>query len=77
LPTSCWHLIPRNYAEVKDAQRRRQALQKNRDGKGEARSFQDAPHPHLEDKKKKRKLGKSTLVSDGDLRKVLRMIPYQ
>jgi large subunit ribosomal protein L35 len=29
------------------------------------------------DKKSKRKLGKSTLVSDGDLAKVLRMIPYQ
>jgi large subunit ribosomal protein L35 len=28
-------------------------------------------------KKRKRKLGKSGLVSDGDLRKVLRMIPYQ
>ena len=27
--------------------------------------------------KRKRKLGKSTLVSDGDLRKVKRMIPYQ
>ena len=29
------------------------------------------------DKKTKRKLGKATLVSDGDLRKVKRMIPYQ
>jgi large subunit ribosomal protein L35 len=29
------------------------------------------------DKKVKRKLGKSVLVSKGDLRKVLRMIPYQ
>jgi large subunit ribosomal protein L35 len=29
------------------------------------------------EKKSKRKLGKSALVSDGDLRKVLRMIPYQ
>ena len=29
------------------------------------------------DKKRKRKLGKATLVSDGDLAKVLRMIPYQ
>jgi large subunit ribosomal protein L35 len=29
------------------------------------------------DKKVKRRLSKSTLVSDGDLRKVLRMIPYQ
>jgi large subunit ribosomal protein L35 len=29
------------------------------------------------EKKNKRKLGKSALVSDGDLRKVLRMIPYQ
>jgi large subunit ribosomal protein L35 len=29
------------------------------------------------DKKSKRKLGKSALVSDGDLAKVLRMIPYQ
>jgi large subunit ribosomal protein L35 len=29
------------------------------------------------DKNNKRKLGKSALVSDGDLRKVLRMIPYQ
>ena len=29
------------------------------------------------DRKRKRKLGKSTLVSDGDLAKVLRMIPYQ
>ena len=29
------------------------------------------------DKKNKRKLGKSALVSDGDLAKVLRMIPYQ
>ena len=29
------------------------------------------------DKKRKRKLGKPTLVSDGDLAKVLRMIPYQ
>ncbi len=28
-------------------------------------------------KKRKRKLGKSTLVSDGDLAKVKRMIPYQ
>ncbi|HTC48023.1 MAG TPA: 50S ribosomal protein L35 [Candidatus Aquilonibacter sp.] len=28
-------------------------------------------------KKRKRKLGKSTLVSDGDLLKVKRMIPYQ
>jgi large subunit ribosomal protein L35 len=28
-------------------------------------------------KKRKRKLGKSTLVSAGDLRKVKRMIPYQ
>ena len=28
-------------------------------------------------KKRKRKLGKATLVSDGDLAKVLRMIPYQ
>jgi large subunit ribosomal protein L35 len=28
-------------------------------------------------KKRKRKLGKSTLVSDGDLHKVKRMIPYQ
>jgi large subunit ribosomal protein L35 len=28
-------------------------------------------------KKRKRKLGKSVLVSKGDLRKVLRMIPYQ
>ena len=27
-------------------------------------------------KKRKRKLGKSTLVSDGDLLKVKRMIPY-
>jgi large subunit ribosomal protein L35 len=27
-------------------------------------------------KKRKRHLGASTLVSDGDLRKVLRMIPY-
>ena len=27
--------------------------------------------------KTKRKLGKSALVSDGDLAKVLRMIPYQ
>jgi large subunit ribosomal protein L35 len=27
-------------------------------------------------KKRKRHLGTSTLVSDGDLRKVLRMIPY-
>ena len=40
-------------------------------------------HAHLrhiltsKDKKRKRKLGKSTLVSDGDLAKVLRMIPYQ
>ena len=29
------------------------------------------------DKKLKRKLGKSALVSPGDLRKVKRMIPYQ
>jgi len=29
------------------------------------------------DKKTKRTLGKSALVSDGDLRKVKRMIPYQ
>jgi large subunit ribosomal protein L35 len=29
------------------------------------------------DKKTKRKLGKSALVSDGDLLKVKRMIPYQ
>jgi large subunit ribosomal protein L35 len=29
------------------------------------------------DRKRKRKLAKSTLVSDGDLAKVLRMIPYQ
>jgi large subunit ribosomal protein L35 len=29
------------------------------------------------DKKRKRRLGQSTLVSPGDLRKVLRMIPYQ
>jgi large subunit ribosomal protein L35 len=29
------------------------------------------------DKKTKRKLGKSVLVSAGDLRKVKRMIPYQ
>ena len=29
------------------------------------------------DTKRKRKLGKATLVSDGDLAKVLRMIPYQ
>ena len=29
------------------------------------------------DTKRKRKLGKSTLVSDGDLAKVKRMIPYQ
>ncbi len=29
------------------------------------------------DKHKKRKLGKSALVSDGDLAKVKRMIPYQ
>jgi large subunit ribosomal protein L35 len=28
-------------------------------------------------KKRKLKLGKSTLVSDGDLHKVKRMIPYQ
>ena len=28
-------------------------------------------------KKRKRKLGKATLVSDGDLAKVKRMIPYQ
>jgi large subunit ribosomal protein L35 len=28
-------------------------------------------------KKRKRKLGKATLVSDGDLLKVKRMIPYQ
>ena len=28
-------------------------------------------------KKRKRKLGTATLVSDGDLRKVKRMIPYQ
>ena len=28
------------------------------------------------DKKLERKLGKSALVSDGDLAKVLRMIPY-
>jgi len=28
-------------------------------------------------KKRKRKLGKSALVSDGDLAKVKRMIPYQ
>jgi large subunit ribosomal protein L35 len=40
-------------------------------------------HSHLrhiltsKDKKRKRKLGKGTLVSDGDLRKVKRMIPYQ
>jgi large subunit ribosomal protein L35 len=27
--------------------------------------------------KRKRKLGTATLVSDGDLRKVKRMIPYQ
>jgi ribosomal protein L35 len=27
--------------------------------------------------KRKQKLGKATLVSDGDLRKVKRMIPYQ
>jgi large subunit ribosomal protein L35 len=29
------------------------------------------------DHKRKKKLGKSALVSDGDLAKVLRMIPYQ
>jgi large subunit ribosomal protein L35 len=29
------------------------------------------------EKKTKRKLGKSALVSEGDLAKVLRMIPYQ
>ena len=29
------------------------------------------------DKKRKRKLGSSTLVSPGDVRKVKRMIPYQ
>ena len=29
------------------------------------------------DTKRKRKLGSSALVSDGDLKKVLRMIPYQ
>jgi large subunit ribosomal protein L35 len=29
------------------------------------------------DTKRKRKLGKSALVSDGDLAKVKRMIPYQ
>jgi len=29
------------------------------------------------DTKRKRKLGSSALVSDGDLAKVLRMIPYQ
>ena len=40
-------------------------------------------HSHLrhiltsKDKKRKRKLGKATLVSHGDLHKVLRMIPYQ
>ncbi len=40
-------------------------------------------HSHLrhiltsKDKKRKRKLGKATLVSHGDLRKVERMIPYQ
>jgi large subunit ribosomal protein L35 len=28
-------------------------------------------------KKRKRRLGTATLVSDGDLRKVKRMIPYQ
>jgi large subunit ribosomal protein L35 len=39
-------------------------------------------HSHLrhiltsKDKKRKRKLGKGTLVSPGDLRKVKRMIPY-
>jgi ribosomal protein L35 len=27
--------------------------------------------------KRKRKLGSATLVSDGDIRKVKRMIPYQ
>jgi large subunit ribosomal protein L35 len=40
-------------------------------------------HSHLrhiltsKDKKRKRKLGKATLVSHGDLAKVKRMIPYQ
>ena len=40
-------------------------------------------HSHLrhiltsKDKKRKRKLGGSTLVSHGDLAKVKRMIPYQ
>jgi len=40
-------------------------------------------HSHLrhiltsKGKKRKRKLGKSALVSDGDLAKVKRMIPYQ
>ncbi|MGA8617728.1 MAG: 50S ribosomal protein L35 [Candidatus Sulfotelmatobacter sp.] len=40
-------------------------------------------HSHLrhiltsKGKKRKRKLGKSALVSSGDLRKVKRMIPYQ
>jgi large subunit ribosomal protein L35 len=39
-------------------------------------------HSHLrhiltsKDKKRKQKLGKPTLVSDGDLAKVKRMIPY-
>ena len=47
------------------------------DGESEAGTFAPAPHPDVEEIETETEAGIAGLVSDGDIAKVKRMIPYQ
>jgi hypothetical protein len=63
-------------AQVEDPYGRGQALQQDWHRQNQAGPDEDAAHPYFEVAKVKRKLGRTLLVSDGDYKKVARMIPY-
>jgi len=62
--------------QVEDPYGRGQALQQDRHRQDQAGPDEDAAHPYFEIAKSEAQAGRTLLVSDGDYKKVARMIPY-